>query len=277
MAGKSLCAGHEKQKLDGYTIKQCEADSCLTFQWVDCSLLDGLFKIAELLPRIFKAIQQNVPYYDNQYNVKFAAIGRWKATSEIVPESLLEVAQYQKKSGRKISNWIPATSTNIQSKTVVRVLRSHPNRALAGRCGTISSIGNNAEQQLSILETDLDEVAKLWTKLFTDERWTPYLHMLTAHTIPMIKRHKYLGQFSNSSLEAFHKKVRWMYHHTNREGGKDNQTQESSRAIMLQFWGTKILDIEAGSPYHQQMLESIKESSRPICSCMGDTTVECHW
>ena len=70
MAGKSLCAGHEKQKLDGYTIKQCEADSCLTFQWVDCSLLDGLFKIAELLPRIFKAIQQNVPYYDMQQPVQ---------------------------------------------------------------------------------------------------------------------------------------------------------------------------------------------------------------
>ena len=218
---------------------------------------------------VFPAIQQNVDFYADQFNIKFNHVGRWDACQKQVPISLLEMPILTKKGRQEIiSGWAKITDISLLQKVnkhfCIRVSRSHPNRSLAGRIGTISTLQpqKTAEQQLEKLDKDCKELSRLWTLLFTDERWTAYLHEITAHSVELMKEHKQLGQFSNSVLEAFHKQVRWHYHHTNREG---HGGQESSRAIMQQFYGSRILEIEAASCTFSLLILSSSEIKEDNC------------
>jgi hypothetical protein len=274
MRGEELCVGHQKMKADGHHIKKSAPASCLTYEWVECDLHTKLIEIGEVMSRIFPAMQQNTPYYDQQCQVKFCAVGRWQAAERTVPFTLLEVPLHKKHKSNIVGWRAPLSADEITRGGTVRVKSNHPTKAFAGRIGKVTGIGNTKEQQLEILEKDLDTLTKDWGYLFTDERWTPYLHIVVSHTLPLIKKHLQLGQFSNSVIEAFHKKVRWVYAHTNRQG---QGGQESSRAIMQQFWSLKILDIEAAGKYNSEMIGAIKSSRTPSCSCLGRKTHPCNW
>ena len=230
--------------------------------------------LADVVDGVFPAMQQNVLCNDDQHYCFFNKAGRWgEQTNTKIPLALLETPVHDARKKTSIIGWEEASGV-IAGKTPIRVKKSHPIRSLVGRIGKVQNAGNTKGQQMQQLDDDLKKVAELWTRLFTDERWTPCLHIVTAHTMRLMQHHKFLGKFSNSVIESFHKKVRWFYAHTNREG---KGGEESSREIMLHFWGLKTLDCEAKSQCNKGMIAKLRSTTRPICACDGDSTTPCCW
>ena len=180
-------------------------------------------------------------------------------------------------------DWVSATREALELGQVqVRTsstFQEHGHKFLHHRPVEVVEQITTADEQINALEDNLKKLAETWETCFTDEAWTPYLHVVVCHTLPLMKHHLRLGHFSQQVVENFHKLVRWLCARTNREGGNAEDVQESSMNIMQLFWGQKMLEMEAREGnYNQDMINALKQcgSQPPVCNCSMEGRA-CGW
>ena len=254
-----LCTTHMKQDEEYDDILLSKVNDNLVLQGTPNNRNKDYKELGDVLDKLFKATQQLYPYYDNQYEIEI-------------------VTEYKNSNTKK--QIVPMCGTHLQTLDgvvygdgnwpnvgdTVSVIACHFDHKVRKKKATVVKFVATASEMMEELERLTTRLAVLWTNLFGDERWSMYVHHAVCHTKMLMEIHKYLGQFSNSVLESFHKVVRWFYQHTNREGGK--LKVESCDAVMLKFYGLKILEIEERGTYSKEMVHSlISNPERVDCNC----------
>ena len=249
-------------------------------QWeeVQCDFKNKLMECAGHLNYVLDAIQKVSPFYDDQYKLHILQEGRKIERRDMeVPLTCLQTRATDD------DTWVDATREALEQESLqVRTasnFQEHGIKFLHHRRVEVVGLVATADEQIQNLQDRLIKLAETWEDCFTDESWTPYLHVVVCHTLPLIRQHRKLGHFSQQVVENFHKLVRWFYARTNREGGAIEDVQESSMNTMQLFWGQKMLEMEAREgDYNQDMIAALKESGDhpPLCNC----TIEgqsCGW
>ena len=271
--GKQFCSDHEKKRHEkkGRLIMSSPEDN-VQIVWRATELKDHLYAVAETMNVIFPKIQQNYAYNDDQYQVLLPQTNKNRHQKEVeltIPKCELLVQNSKRE-------WQPIGEDSVEEGAMVKVKASFNKQGSTGREGHICSLVATADEQMKVLDEALQELAAEWNTCFGDEgTWTAYLHIVVAHTMVLMRIHKQIGKFSNSVLETFHKQIRWLYGHTNREGyGGD----ESSREIMHQYYAIKILDIESRNEYSFQMIHSLKHKTASCdCQRLRGIHADCGW
>ena len=256
---KKMCTSHQAQEAEFGDILLCKASENLVPTGELSSRRADYIQLGQTMNFIFPAIQQNYPFNDHQYKIQLdGAIEHVDicGTHLMVDGEALDAADPQAECGTRIE-----------------VIACHPNAKARKKKGHIVMVCRSQEEQMEELKQETERFGELWSRLFGDERWSMYCHHLACHTVMLMELHMYLGQFSNSVLEAFHKIVRWFYQHTNREGGA-NKT-ESTEAVMTKYFGLKILEIESRSPYAKAQIQAMVRSPRAECECASSGI--CGW
>ena len=236
------CGAHAKLRADKKRVAICPDKE--NVQWVEneCGFKSKLTECAKHLNYVLDNIQKISPFYDDQYKVHILSEGRkMERPNMCVPLTCLEMQQGE-------GTWVSATRGALEQTELPLVRTSstfqeHGHRHLHHRIVEVVERIATAGEQIEKLEYNLVKLAETWEACFTDESWTPYLHVVVCHTLPLMKRHQRLGHFSQQVVENFHKLVRWFYARTNREGGAAENVQESSYHIMQLFWGQKLLGL----------------------------------
>ena len=271
-----FCGKHFKLRKEKKRVAECKASENVQYVQVECNFKDHLMECGNALNYVLDAIQTMTPFYDDQYQVNMLKHKQMKARDNLtIPLSCLET---------KLSTggWTPATTISLNRSNVeVRTsnnFQMHGIRNLHHRKVEVVQRLSWAHEQIAELERQLRKLATEWEYCFSDESWTPYLHVVVCHTLPLMKKHKKLGQFSQQVVENFHKLVRWFYARTNREGGNDEHTQESSMNIMQLFYGQKLLEMESQEgEYNQGMVRSLKRKRGGVCDCTLGNGHQCKW
>ena len=235
-------------------------------------------KCGKALSFVLDAIQKMSAYDDDQFLCHMLRDGRKVERPNLeIPLSCLETRE------SKEGEWKAATHADLQTPEMeVRTnatFAEHGHQHLHHRPVEVVHLLNGAINQMEHLQNNLKQLATEWSYCFTDEAWTPYLHVVTCHTMKIMSKHKRMGQFSQQVVENFHKLVRWFYARTNREGGNEEHVVESSMNIMQLFWGQKLLEMESRqSEYNQAMVAALREVGRiPLCNCTGNSGLDCGW
>ena len=276
--GQILCGKHHKDKTEKRRVAICPPNENVQWVEVENDFKTHLLQCAEHLSYVLDAIQKVSPFDDDHFLCHMLKQQR-KAER---PNLQMPLSCLQTRMGAE-AEWVPATRDHIQAEGVeVRTnatFAEHGHKNLQHTEVEIVCILEDAGMQMQNLEKNLRALAEEWTYCFSDESFTPYLHVVICHTLPIMRRHKRMGHFSQQVVENFHKLVRWFYARTNREGGGEEHVVESSMNIMQLFWGQKLLEMEAHEgEYNKTMVEALKAEGRePLCNCTQGEGVACGW
>ena len=230
-----------KQSRSGLKLPLCGVKENPVKRWTTGTLRDDWVALGQTMRVIFPATTQVDPYYDNMYEVlplegiegidEFIVSGSHLSVSSTTP-AFLAASEKNRRAGRRkrgedgLLVELPPPAPIVYGQ----ILHETSNTKIRGKWVKNVTRIATAEEQINKLEQACKEFGDRWCKTIGDERVTAYVHMLAAHATPLMKKHKSLGKFSNSVIEAFHKKVRFFYHRTNRQGGVEKK--ESAYAVM---------------------------------------------
>jgi hypothetical protein len=275
-AKDQFCGQHARLRSEKKRVAICPESENVQYNQVQCDFKDHLVECAKALDYVLSAIQEVTPFYDDQYQVNILRQGKKKERPLMtVPLSCLQTFN----SASEV--WEAATPVSLERCNVqVRTSAQFNERGIRNlhhRPVEVVQRLVDGEYRIAELERQLRKLATEWEYCFSDESWTPYLHVVVCHTLPLMIKHKKLGHFSQQVVENFHKLVRWFYARTNREGGDDEHTKESSMNIMELFYGQKLLEMESREgEYNQNMVRALKRKRGAVCDC----TIEghrCNW
>ena len=262
-----------KQLSTGEPLPRCKANENLVVQPIEGTTRRDLIALGECMQKIFPAIMQVDPYYDDQYLIKMDDDQGKEGETITVCRSHLEAVT------PSTGGTLLRLDLRLEPGLRVSILKEHTkNPKYKNKWGEIVKRVATADEQLAALQSWTDEFGFQWVDTLGSGRVTAYVHIVACHAVPLIKHHKSLGKFSNSVIESFHKLVRFFYQRTSREGGVDQK--ESAYAIMQKMQGLTMLKMEEreGGRDMIDALSRAATNNRADCNCAsGISGAPCHW